>query len=204
MLGEKLKNLGYGTGIYKEPELISVKVPVFSTHKLGKVEVSLGPEMKSTGEVLGVGRTLNEALFKGFMASGMYIKESSKTILATIKDKDKKEFLDIAKDLKDLGYNFVATEGTAKLLKENSIEANVINKIKDNNNNILKEIEKGYIDLVINTPTKGNDSTRDGFNIRRSAIEHSVPVITSLDALKAMVRVKKEKINVQNVEIFNI
>ncbi|WP_044519609.1 ATP-grasp domain-containing protein, partial [Clostridioides difficile] len=128
MLGAKLKDLGYGTGVYKEPKLVSVKVPVFSMSKLSKVEVSLGPEMKSTGEVLGVGENLEEALYKGFLAAGRHMSDERGVVLATVNNHDKDEFIEIAKDMKELGYTFVATEGTAKSLRENGIEADIVNR----------------------------------------------------------------------------
>ena len=204
MLGEKLKDLGYGVDIYKEPDVVTVKVPVFSTQKLPNVEVSLGPEMKSTGEVLGVGRNINEALYKGFIASNMYLKKENATILTTINDKDKKEFLPIAKDLNDLGYKFIATTGTYNLLKENGIEAKEVKKIKEDKDEILQLIKSGKVDLVVNTPTKGNNSHREGFIIRREAIEKSIGVITALDTLKAMVKVKKANIENKDLDVFNI
>ena len=168
MLGHKLKDLGYGVDIYKEPELVSVKVPVFSTQKLPKVEVSLGPEMKSTGEVLGVGRNIQEALFKGFVGGSMYPSNKKGKILATIKKHDKQEFLPIAKMLASTGYKFVATEGTAKLLREADIEVEVVRKLHEDAPNILDVIKNKEVDLVVNTPTKGNDSKRDGFIIRKN------------------------------------
>lgn len=206
MMGYKLKELGYGVGVYKEPEMISVKVPVFSTHKLSKVEVSLGPEMKSTGEVLGVGHTLEEALYKGFIASGTFLKNKSKKILATVNNNDKEEFLALAKELYELGYEFVATRGTAELLRANNIKVTEVNKIKDGKPDIIDFIGQNDLDMVVNTPTKGNDSTRDGFNIRRTAIEKSIPVITSMDTLRAMIHIEKchmshERLDV--IEMFN-
>ncbi|WP_251859527.1 carbamoyl-phosphate synthase large subunit [Clostridium sp. Marseille-Q2269] len=204
MLGEKLNDLSYGVGIYNEPKLISVKVPVFSTQKLPKVEMCLGPEMKSTGEVLGIGRTLDEALYKGFIGANMFIKNNSKTILATINDQDKKEFLPIAKQLNKFGFNFVATSKTAELLKTENIAVKEVKKINEESPNIIDIIKKGELDLVINTPTKGNDSKRDGFHIRREAIERNIGVITTLDTLKAMVDVKVNGIENQNLDIFDI
>lgn len=193
MLGYKLKDLGYGTGVYKEPKLISVKVPVFSMSKLAKVDVSLGPEMKSTGEVLGVGETLEEALYKGFLGAGKKMSNKRGVVLATINNYDKDEFIEIAKDMNDLGYTFVATEGTAESLRENGIEATIVNRVEEARPNILDVIRNKQVDIVINTPTKGNDSTRDGFKIRRTATEFSTEVMTSLDTLKALVEVKKKK-----------
>lgn len=204
MLGGKLKDIGFGTGIYKEPELVSVKVPVFSMSKLSKVEVSLGPEMKSTGEVLGVGENLEEALYKGFIAAGKHMSDERGVVLATINDNDKEEFINIAKDMRDLGYTFVATEGTANSLREHGIEAEIVNRVEEARPNILDVIRNKQVDLVINTPTKGNDSTRDGFKIRRTAIEFSTEVMTSLDTLKAMVGVRKEKIDEDKLKVYNL
>lgn len=204
MLGAKLKDLGYGTGVYKTPDIVSVKVPVFSMAKLAQVEVSLGPEMKSTGEVLGVGANLEEALYKGFLAAGKGIADERGCVLATINNHDKEEFIEIAKDMKDLGYTFMATEGTAKALRENGIEVETVNRVEEARPNILDAIRNKQVDMVINTPTKGNDSNRDGFKIRRTAIEFSTEVMTSLDTLKAMVDVKKQHIDKDTLKVYNI
>lgn len=204
MLGANLKDLGYGTGVYKEPKLISVKVPVFSMSKLAKVDVSLGPEMKSTGEVLGVGETLEEALYKGFLGAGKKMSNKRGVVLATINNYDKDEFIEIAKDMNELGYTFVATEGTAESLRENGIEATIVNRVEEARPNILDVIRNKQVDIVINTPTKGNDSTRDGFKIRRTATEFSTEVMTSLDTLKALVEVKKKEINRDGLAVYNI
>ncbi|NFL96286.1 carbamoyl-phosphate synthase large subunit [Clostridium botulinum] len=204
MLGEKLNDLGYGVDVYKEPELISVKVPVFSTQKLPRVEVCLGPEMKSTGEVLGVGKTLEEALYKGFIGANMSIKKEKGTVLATINDHDKEEFLPIAKKLHSLGYKFIATSKTAELLKEEGIEVKQVRKLKEESPNIIDTIKNDEVDLVVNTPTKGNDSKRDGFHIRRAAIERNLGVITSLDTLKAIVDIKFKEIKDETLYIFDL
>ena len=204
MLGAKLKDLGYGTGVYKTPDIVSVKVPVFSMAKLAQVEVSLGPEMKSTGEVLGVGANLEEALYKGFLAAGKGIADERGCVLATINNHDKEEFIEIAKDMKELGYTFMATEGTAKALRDNGIEVETVNRVEEARPNILDAIRNKQVDMVINTPTKGNDSKRDGFKIRRTAIEFSTEVMTSLDTLKAMVDVKKQHIDKDTLKVYNI
>ena len=204
MLGAKLKDLGYGTGIYKTPELIAVKVPVFSMSKLARVDVSLGPEMKSTGEVLGVGETLEEALYKGFTAAGKKMSNDRGVVLATVNDQDKEEFLEIAKDMKRVGYTFMATEGTASLLRSNGIDSIVVNKIGEVRPNILDVITNNQVDMVINTPTKGNDATRDGFRIRRLATEYSIDVMTSLDTLKALVKVNQKHIKKEQLKVYNL
>ncbi|MGL4655008.1 MAG: carbamoyl-phosphate synthase large subunit [Sarcina sp.] len=204
MLGGQLKDLGFGTGVYKEPNLVSVKVPVFSTQKLPRVEVSLGPEMKSTGEVLGVGRTVEEALYKGFIAAGMYTGKGGKRILATVNNHDKAEFIEIAKDFADLGYKFVSTKGTAEALKEAGIDAEVVRRIDEENPNILDAVVNGEVNLVVNTPTKGNDSKRDGFHIRRAAIERNIGVMTSLDTLRALGKVQKDGMDKIELGIYDV
>ena len=204
MLGQKLKDLGYGVGVYKTPDLVSVKVPVFSTQKLPNVEICLGPEMKSTGEVLGVGKDIYEALYKGFTAAGMFIKKDKGTILATINDHDKEEFLPMAKNLSKTGFKFMATSKTAELLRNNNIEVEEVRKLKEPHPNIIDVIQDGRVDLVVNTPTKGNDSKRDGFIIRRAAIERNIGVITALDTFNAMVNVRIRNIDEQKLNVFDL
>ncbi|PKM94390.1 MAG: carbamoyl-phosphate synthase large subunit [Firmicutes bacterium HGW-Firmicutes-1] len=204
MLGEKLVNLGFGTGIYKEADLVAIKVPVFSTQKLPDVEVSLGPEMRSTGEVLGVGKTFEEALYKGFIGSGMGVLRGGGTILATIKPLDQPEFIPLAKRFIEMGYRFVATEGTANVLKEYGVNVQLVKKISEGVPNILDMIRSGLIDMVINTPTKVNDVTRDGFIIRRAAIEASVPVLTSLDTAKGMLGIICANMTEEDTDIYNL
>ncbi|EOC99594.1 carbamoyl-phosphate synthase large subunit [Caldisalinibacter kiritimatiensis] len=204
MLGEKLKKLQYGIGLYKESDLIAVKVPVFSTQKLPQVEVSLGPEMRSTGEVLGVGTTLEQALYKGLIAAGMNLDKKNKTILVTLNNHDKERFIPTAKELEKLGYKFMATEGTAKLLRSQGIEVTETKKIREGVPNILDIIRSGMIDFVINTPTKGNDSKRDGFVIRRIAVETSIDVFTSLDTVEALVDILKDKITNGELDVYEI
>ncbi|MEG1285057.1 MAG: carbamoyl-phosphate synthase large subunit [Romboutsia sp.] len=204
MLGESLQDLGYGTGVYKEPKLVSVKVPVFSMSKLARVDVSLGPEMKSTGEVLGIGENLEEALYKGFIGAGKSMSDKRGVVLATINNYDKEEFMAIAKDMKELGYTFMATSGTAKYLAANGIEAEVVNRVEEARPNILDAIRNKEVDIVINTATKGNDSTRDGFKIRRTATEFSTEIMTSLDTLRALVDVNKKHIKNDRLKVYDI
>lgn len=204
MLGQKLSSIGYGIDFYKEAQLVSVKVPVFSTQKLYGVEVSLGPEMRSTGEVLGVGRTLEEALYKGFKSANMGVDKDRATILATINDYDKKEFLPIAKRLYEIGFKFIATSNTAKLLKDSGIKVRDVKKLKDGHPNVLDVINNREVDMVINTPTKGNDSGRDGFHIRRAAIEHNIETVTAIDTFKALAEVKFKALNFSELEVYNL
>lgn len=204
MLGEDLEALGYGKGICPEPDFITVKVPVFSTEKLPKVEVSLGPEMRSTGEVLGIGKTFEEAMMKGFIGAKRPILKSGDTVLATVKNTDKNEFLEIAKELKELDINIKATEGTASLLKTIGVEAEAVKKIGEGEPSILDAIRNKTVDLVVNTPTKGNNSERDGFKLRRTAVEYGVSIMTSLDTLAAMVKLAKEEMKVKDIDIYAI
>ena len=213
MLGKKISELGYGVGLYPEPEnFYAIKVPVFSTEKLPRVEVSLGPEMKSTGEVLGVGRTVEEALYKGFIAAGKSLPMHGGTIFATIQKYDQDEFVTIAKRFAAMGYKFIATEGTAKKLNENGIEARVVEKLSTPPNNkfvneddeIFKLFRNGEIDLVVNTPTKGNDSKRDGFRMRRIAIESSIQILTSLDTVRAMADIVSKQVTIDQTDIYDM
>lgn len=204
MLGAKLVDLGFGIDVYKEPtDIVAVKVPVFSTQKLPNVEVSLGPEMRSTGEVLGVGRTINEALYKGFIAAGMLPGKGD--ILATIDKHNKAEFLPLALRLSKMGYKFIATEGTAKLLQDAGVDVRCVRKLEEDKPNILDIVKNKEVDLVINTPSKANDSKRDGFLIRRTAVERNIGVITALDTFRAIVDVKEEGLeNNKDLEVFNL
>ena len=201
MLGEKLKDMGYETGIAPETDAVAIKVPVFSTEKLPQVEVSLGPEMRSTGEVLGVGKSFEEAMFKGFTAAGTRIPKKGSTILATIRDIDKEVFLPLAKRFAACGCNFIATSGTADLLEENGIIVQRAKKISEGVPNVLDIIRSGIVDLIIDIPKKGNDVKSDGFKIRRTAIECDVTIMTSLDTVGALVDVMEAQYNAQNVNI---
>ncbi len=184
-LGQKLSDIGYQEGFCKEPELISVKVPVFSTRKLPDVEISLGPEMKSTGEVLGLGKTVEEALYKGFAAAGYAPSDGKATILLTVGDPDKPEITEMESLIRETGFCYYATGGTMKTLADIGVGSSSINRIGEESPNILDLIAAGSINLIVNTPTKGNDLNRDGFIMRRAAAERDIPVYTSLDTFKA-------------------
>ncbi len=204
MLGEKLKDMGLSTEIADEPNIVSVKVPVFSTEKLPQVEVSLGPEMRSTGEVLGLGYNLQNALYKGFIASGMKIPKRGSTIVATIRDRDQEKFKDIAKRFDALGCRLIATSGTAKAIEEAGIDVQKVKKISEGVPNILDIIRSGIVDLIVDIPEKGNDVESDGFKIRRTAVESAVTLITSLDTLVAMLEVMEKDIKLDDLQLFDI
>lgn len=203
-LGEKLKDLGYGTGIYKKPNVVAVKVPVFSTEKLSSVEVSLGPEMRSTGEVLGVGNNVDEAIFKGLLGAKRVHLIQDRKILVTIRDKDKEEFLPIAKSLVKHGSTLFATRGTQKFLAENGVESTLVNRIGEESPNINDVLKNREVDLLINTPTKANDAQRDGFKMRRTAIEYGVDVLTSLDTINAILRMQDSHIDESKLDVFDV
>ena len=204
MLGGKLKDMGLSTEIADEPNIVSVKVPVFSTEKLPQVEVSLGPEMRSTGEVLGLGYNLQNALYKGFIASGMKIPKRGGTIVATIRDRDQEKFKDIAKRFDALGCRLIATSGTAKAIEEAGINVQKVKKINEGVPNILDIIRSGIVDLIVDIPEKGNDVESDGFKIRRTAVESAVTLITSLDTLVAMLEVMEKDIKLDDLQLFDI
>lgn len=205
MLGYSLKELGYESGICPEPDMVCVKVPVFSTEKLPQVEVSLGPEMRSTGEVLGVGKNLVNALYKGFIGAGMVVPSHNGTALVTIKPYDQPDFLSSAKRLEKLGYRFMATEGTAKFLQQNGIKnVSLVRKIGEGVPNVLDIVRSGLIDLIINTPNKGNVASSDGFKIRRAAAESSVNLMTSLDTVNALISVMESNVTIDTVNVYSL
>lgn len=185
ILGNKIKELGYTPGLWPESEYIAVKMPVFSFEKLRGAEISLGPEMKSTGECLGVAATFHEALYKAFLGAGVNLPKHKKMIM-TVKKSDQEEAAGVGKRLIALGYEIYATEGTAEVLKKHGVRATVINKIGHGSPNLLDLILNHEIDMVINTPTHGRDKTRDGFLIRRMSIETGVTCFTSLDTASAL------------------
>ncbi len=203
ILGTPLKELGYGTGLYRESEYVCVKVPVFSFEKLHGVDASLGPEMKSTGEVLGIGKTLDEALYKGVVAAGINVKENG-NVFISVRNSDKQEAVEIAELYQDLGYNIFATGKTANVLNHNFIAANVVKKIDDGENNVMDMMNENKFDLIINTPTKGRQPLRDGFKIRRKAVEHSIPCFTSLDTARAVAKTLEDKKRKKELSLIDI
>jgi carbamoyl-phosphate synthase large subunit len=187
ILGLKLKDMGYKTGLVPSKSGVYVKMPVFSFSKLKKVDTVLGPEMKSTGEIIGKDVNLPKALYKGFIASGVHVPDYG-TALMTVSDKDKAEIIPLAKRLISLGYHIVATTGTGKALEAEGIKVDVIEKINENSNDILDAIRDGRINLVVNTMTEGKTSETDGFLIRREAVENNIPCLTSLDTAEALLQ----------------
>ncbi|MBR5452800.1 MAG: carbamoyl-phosphate synthase large subunit, partial [Clostridia bacterium] len=180
MLGEKVADMGYGTGLYKSSSYVAVKVPVFSFEKLANVDNHLGPEMKSTGEVLGLASTLEEALYKGLLAAGYRMKRNG-GVFITVRDSDKVEIADTARRFHELGFKIYATKGTAEILHRNEIPAAVVSKIHESEHNSLTLIESGKIDYIISTSAKGRIPSRDSVKIRRAAVERSIPCLTSID-----------------------
>ena len=186
IFGEKLNDFSYGTGLYKQSDYVAIKMPVFSFEKLRGAETSLGPEMKSTGEVLGISKNYEEALSKAFIGAGVKMFRM-KTLVATVKDADKEEFLPIAKRFADQGFKIYATDGTCKFLNENGVTAKIVKRITEYSPNILDMVSAGEVDLIINTPTQGRENRRDGFLIRRNAVEMGIPCLTSLDTASALI-----------------
>ncbi|WP_227935749.1 carbamoyl-phosphate synthase large subunit [Alkalihalobacillus deserti] len=188
MLGKTLPELGYETGYQPEAKEVSVKVPVFSFAKLRRVDITLGPEMKSTGEVMGRDMTLEKALYKGLVASGMSIPTHG-SVLFTVADKDKEEALSLIERFNALGFDILATAGTASYIKDVNIPVTVVNKIGEEKPHLLDVIQQGQAQFVINTLTRGKQPARDGFRIRREAVENGVVCLTSIDTAEALLRV---------------
>ena len=186
ILGKKLKELGYPTGLAPEADYIAIKMPVFSFEKIRGADISLGPEMKSTGECLGIAKTFNEALYKAFIGAGIKLPKH-KNMIMTLKDADKEEGIEIARRFEKIGYRIYATRGTAKVLQEAGVNAIRTNKIEQESPNLLDLILGHKIDLIIDTPSQGVEHSRDGFLIRRTAIETGVNVLTAMDTARALV-----------------
>ena len=188
IIGNTIRGLGYEPGLAPVADYIAIKMPVFSFEKLRGAEISLGPEMKSTGECLGIAKTFNEALYKAFLGAGVQLPKYKQMIM-TVKDADKPEAVGVAKRFEALGYKIYATRSTAKYLQEHGVNALRVNKISQESPNVMDLILGHKIDLVIDTPTQGNgDKTRDGFLIRRNAIETGVYCITAMDTANALAR----------------
>jgi carbamoyl-phosphate synthase large subunit len=184
--GHTIKGLGYEPGLQPEADYIAVKMPVFSFEKIRGADISLGPEMKSTGECLGIAKTFNEALYKAFAGAGIKLPKH-KNMIITVKDSDKEEIIEIARRFQAQGYKIFSTSGTAKVLNDNGVKALMVRKLEQESPNLMDLILGHEIDLVIDTPPQGADRSKDGFVIRRNAIETGVTVLTSLDTAAALV-----------------
>lgn len=185
IMGHSIKNQGYEYGLQPEKETVAVKMPVFSFEKIKGAEISLGPEMKSTGEVLGIAKTFDEAIYKAFIGTGINLPKK-KNIICTIKDSSKEEFLPIAKQFYMFGYDLYSTEGTYNFLKEHDVPVHRVNRIAEKSNTIFDLMLTDTVDLVIDIPTR-NDNLKDGFLIRRFAVEAGIPIYTSLDTAQALI-----------------
>ena len=185
IIGKKIRDLGYEPGLQPAADYFAIKMPVFSFEKIRGAEISLGPEMKSTGECLGIAKNFNEALYKAFLGAGVKLPKYKQMII-TVKEADKPEAAEVAKRFEKLGYKIYATRSTAKFLQEKGVDALRVNKISQESPNVMDLILGHKIDLVIDTPTQGRDKSRDGFLIRRNAIETGVNVITAMDTANAL------------------
>ncbi len=186
IIGKTIRELGYEPGLQKEADYFAIKMPVFSFEKIRGAEISLGPEMKSTGECLGIAKTFNEALYKAFLGAGVDLPRHKQMII-TVKDADKGEAIEIGRRFEKLGYTIYATRSTCNALKEAGVHAKKVNKISQESPTVMDLILGHRIDLVIDTPTQGRDKSRDGFLIRRTAIETGVNCITAMDTARALV-----------------
>lgn len=202
MMGEKIRDMGYGTGLYKPSGYYAIKMPVFSFEKILGADPSLGPEMKSTGEALGISKNYDEALLKAFDGAGTSLQKNGK-IIVTVCDKDKAEVCEMFKKFQDDPFDLYATPGTRKALAEAGIEAKPVNKISGESPNIIDMLHEGGVSLIINTPTHGRVESRDGFKLRRISVEAGTSCITSLDAARVLMesarRVREDQISVTDI-----
>ena len=199
MLGEKIKDMGYGTGLYRQSPYFAVKVPCFSFEKLADVDTHLGPEMKSTGEVLGLGTNLQEAIYKGLVAAGYKMRHNAGGVLISVRDKDKFEALEVARKFAKLGFTIFATTGTAKALLEHGVYAAVVK-----HESMVSMLEKGQVQYVISTSVKGRDPLRESVRLRRKAVERGIPLFTSLDTALALANALTSRYTQNNVELVDI
>ena len=185
ILGHTIRELGYEPGLQREADYIAIKMPVFSFEKIRGADIALGPEMKSTGECLGIAKTFNEALYKAFLGAGINLPKY-KNMIITVRDSEKENVVPIAKRFQNVGYKIFATRGTAKFLNENGVKALTVRKLEQESPNIMDLILGHEIDLVIDIPQQGAERSHDGFVIRRNAIETGVNVLTALDTAAAL------------------
>jgi len=203
MLGEKLADMGHGTGLYPAPPYVAVKVPVFSFEKLPSLDVQLGPEMKSTGEVLGLGKTIDEALYKGLLAAG-YRMEKRGGVLITVRRADKREIVETARKFARMHFELYATEGNARVLRQAGLAVTTVKKIHESPQNTLTLLESGNIQYIISTSAKGRDPVRDSVKIRRAAVERAIPCLTSIDTADALARCLMGRYTPYSTELVDI
>ena len=187
-MGHTLKEFGYKSGLVPPKPYVAVKAPVFSFAKMTDVDIALGPEMKSTGEVMGIDYHYARALYKAIIGSGINVPTKG-CILFTVADKDKEEMKQLAKAFSELGFEICATEGTAKAIQSMGIDAKIVGKVHERSSDIIQMIKNGKINMVINTLTQGKHSAKDGFKIRRATVEHGIACLTSLDTAWEVLRV---------------
>ena len=206
MLGKELKKLGYGTGLYRRSPYVAVKVPIFSFEKLTDLDTHLGPEMKSTGEVLGIGKSLDEALFKGLCAAGYNMdRKSRKGVLITVRDSDKPEIAPIAKKYSEIGYKLYATAGTAAVLHRAGMNVTVVNKISEGGKDTTFDLlQSGKVNLLICTSSRGRIPSDDDVKLRRLAVTLAIPGLTSLDTANALANSLRSKYSQGNIELVDI
>lgn len=202
IMGQKIKDLGYTPGLQPEADYFAVKMPVFSFEKIRDADISLGPEMKSTGECLGIAKTFDEALYKAFLGAGIKLPKF-KNMIMIVKDEDKEEAVEIGRRFANIGYKIFATAGTAETLKNAGVKAIAVNKIEQESPNLMDLILGHKIDLVIDTPPQGVEHSKDGFVIRRSAIETGVNVLTAIDTAKALIT-SLENTDIQKLTLIDI
>ena len=203
MLGEKLKDMPYGTGLYKTAAHTAIKVPVFSFEKLSGLDTMLGPEMKSTGEVLGIAPTLSEALYKGLLGAG-YTLQKQGGVLLTVRDSDKNEIAEIGRHFADLGFHIYATEGTSQVLRDAGISTTKVFKIHESDQNTMSLLESGKLSYIVSTSAKGRSPRRDSVKIRRKSVELGIPCLTSLDTALALVKLLKQDFTPDRASLVDI
>ena len=203
MLGSTLKELGYESGLYKKSNYVAVKVPVFSFEKLQDVDTMLGPEMKSTGECLGIAHTFEDALLKGLIAAGYDLKKEG-GVLISVRDTDKQEIISIADKFAQMGFELYGTSGTASVLNRNMIATNLVRKISDDEPNVLTLLESGKIHYVISTSAKGRLPARDSVKMRRKSVERSICSLTAIDTARALANVLMSNRSIDDVEMVDI
>ncbi|MDE7163945.1 MAG: carbamoyl-phosphate synthase large subunit [Clostridiales bacterium] len=204
MVGKKLKKLGYGTGLYPSAPYVAVKVPIFSFEKLTDLDTHLGPEMKSTGEVLGIGKTLDEALYKGLVAAGYKMKRRG-GILMTVRDSDKAEIVGVAKNYYELGFELYATAGTAEVIRRSGMKVTAVEKMFESDGmNTMSLLNSGKIDYLVSTSTRGRIPTHDDVRLRCRAVTRGIPCLTAIDTANALARALKSRYSQNNTELVDI